>query len=417
MNEDIHEQILDQFENRRFGQAQYELRRLVEADEDDAPTRSLLALCLTELEHFDEALAQARHAADDAPEEPFCVWTLGSVLVARQRFTEALPHALNAVQLAPEDADHWALCAQCHVGLGQWREALAATDHGLQRDEDHIGLSNLRALALLHTDRSSEADQAYIDASALSTDNAFARAGRGWAALQAGRSPDTAMAHFYRALQIDPHSDWAKTGLLAALKARNPVYRLMLRYFLWSGSLTPRTRLFIMFGGIVAFGRLRALARAEPELVPVIYPLLGAWLLFVLLSWTADPLFDFLLRLDKEGRTLIDAERRLASSLVVGTIAAAIATGVTGFALDVESLQLLALVLVFLVIPLAGTFQCEPGWPRTTMAAFVLVIALCGIAGVIVPDPLSGTLLVICLLGAVIGSWLARFLASRVPAR
>jgi hypothetical protein len=151
--------------------------------------------------------------------------------------------------------------------------------------------------------------------------------------------------------------------------------------------------------------------------VPVIYPLLGAWLLFVLLSWTADPSFDFLLRLDKEGRTQVDADRRLASSLVVGTIAAAIVTGLAGFVLDVEALQLLAMVLAFLVIPLAGTFQCEPGWPRTMMAAYVLVIVLCGIAGVIVPAPLGGTLLVICVLGAVIGSWLARFLASRVPAR
>ena len=36
--------------------------------------------------------------------------------------------------------------------------------------------------------------------------------------------------------------DWARVGMIEALKARNPVYRLLLLYFLWMSRLARRAR-------------------------------------------------------------------------------------------------------------------------------------------------------------------------------
>ena len=417
MNSDSDETLLDLLERRRFGEAQYQLRRVLDTDPDDAATRALLALCLVELEHLEEAAVHARRAVAVDPELSYARWALGQVLAARGRFREALPEAEAALRLEPDEPDYLALLARIQGGLGRWPRALEAADRGLAVDPDHPACVNLRALALQQTGRGSEADQAFVDAGALDPDNAFARAGRGWAALQRGTAPNDALPHFYHALQLDPTSEWARTGLLAALKARNPVYRLMLRYFLWMESLSPRTRLLVIFAGIFLFGRLRRLAEARPELAPLIYPLLGLYVLFVLLSWTADPLFDFLLRFDASGRALVTEERRGASTWVVATLAVALGAMLVGWIGGSPDALVLALVAAVMVIPIAATFQCAPGWPRTTMAAFTTAIALAGAAGVFVPGDAGVLLLLVGILGAVLGSWLGRWLAGVVPTR
>jgi Flp pilus assembly protein TadD len=91
MLDETRQQILEHLQHRRFGQAQYHLRRLVQEDGQDAATRSLLALCLAELEQYDEAVEHAWHAVRLAPDEPYCAWALAVVLAARREFKVALP--------------------------------------------------------------------------------------------------------------------------------------------------------------------------------------------------------------------------------------------------------------------------------------------------------------------------------------
>ncbi|MDB5311521.1 MAG: tetratricopeptide repeat protein [Gemmataceae bacterium] len=46
----------------------------------------------------------------------------------------------------------------------------------------------------------------------------------GWALLHA-RQPAEALTHFREALRLDPTNEWARDGLIEALKARYWVYR------------------------------------------------------------------------------------------------------------------------------------------------------------------------------------------------
>src|SRR3712207_7475219 len=53
-------------------------------------------------------------------------------------------------------------------------------------------------------------------------------ANRGWQEAHRGNY-EQAMAHFREALRIDASLEWAREGVVEVLKARNPVYRVMLR--------------------------------------------------------------------------------------------------------------------------------------------------------------------------------------------
>jgi tetratricopeptide (TPR) repeat protein len=403
-------QIVNALHAGRFAEAERLLARWLETDPYDAASRSLRALCLAALKRGDEALAEARQAVDDEPELGYCRWALGHVLADAKKFAEALACAREAAPLTPDSPEPHALAARCLAERKDWAGALAAADHGLELDPEHPACANLRALAL-QVLRSPEAEQAFIDASAADPENAFARAGRGWQALQGGAAPDAALPHFYHALEIDPGDEWAREGLTAALKARNPVYRMMLRYFLWMDSLSPRTRWMVIIGGLVGYNLLRRVRDAQPALAPFILPLLVAYGLFVLMTWVADPLFDALLALDKKARAAMPAGRARAGAAIAAILAAALGLGVAGLARGDDRLLLGAIAAALLVIPTSGIFRCRPGWPRAVMAAYTAVPAALAIGGLAWSGVGDG-LLFLSILASGVGSWLATFLPS-----
>src|SRR5690606_16299570 len=121
--------------------------------------------------------------------------------------------------------------------------------------------------------------------------NPVARAGAGWTRLSAGQVKD-ARVEFEQALALDPTLPWAREGLVLALKARNPVYAVLLRFFQWLGRFPRRTRNLFIIGGFVAYQLLRRLQESNPELRWVILPLLVVYIGFLVLSWLADPLLN-----------------------------------------------------------------------------------------------------------------------------
>ncbi len=231
------------------------------------------------------------------------------------------------------------------------------------------------------------------------------------------RSRCDALEQFREALRLDPTNEWARDGMLATLKARNPVYRVFLRYYIWIGTRTRRQQLLYAVAGIILFGNVRRLARAEPALAPVLWPLMALYLLFLLGTWIADPLFDLLLRFDEVGRRTLTAERRRASAWVGACLLATIVAGIVALATESSQARILAICLAFLLIPLAGTFRCEPGWPRTLMGGYTAALAAFAVAAALLPDPAGGIVFLIMLLCAALGSWLARWLETAVPSR
>src|SRR5262249_28741674 len=136
--------------------------------------------------------------------------------------------------------------------------------------------------------------------------------------------------HFREALRIDPTLDWARAGMVEALKARHLVYRLMLSFFLWSGRLGRKMQWVLILG--IFFGQrvLHDLAKNNPALAPFIDPIVYALFGFVLLTWTASPLFNLMLRFNRFGRLALSREQVVASNWLAACLLITAAVFVTG---------------------------------------------------------------------------------------
>jgi tetratricopeptide (TPR) repeat protein len=413
---DLRSAALEALDDEDFPLAERHLRALLSEEPDDATGTAVLALVVAAQERFDEATEIARRAVEIDPSSAYARWAHGDVLVQRHRFAEAIPVAVEAIRLAPDDSDNHALLARALGGRERWGEALAAAERGLELDPEHVPSASMRALALRQLGRTAEAEAAFAEVASAAPLSPFANAGQAWGLLRRGARED-ALEQFREALRLDPTNEWARDGMLAALKARNPVYRLVLRYYLWIGTRTRRQQLFFALAGIFLYNTIRRIARANPEVAPLLWPLMGAYVLFLFGSWIADPLFDLLLRFDPVGRRALTRDRRRASLLVGLCLLTAVTAGVAAAIWPESPALTLAIGAAFLLIPVGGTFQCEPGWPRTVMGSYTALLAIALFVSAVAGDGAGGIGLVVVILGAAIGSWLAQWLGRFLPTR
>ncbi len=156
----------------------------------------------------------------------------------------------------------------------------------------------------------------------------------------------------------------------------------MLRFFLWMGRLSGRAQWAVILGGYLGYRGLRALADARPEYAPFIWPVLAAYIVFALLTWLADPLFNLTLRLNRFGRLALSPDQLAASNWVGLSLLAGLATLVAWLVTGRFEMLLGALAFGLLALPVAGTYKCHKGWPRNVMAGYATVLAALAVAAV-----------------------------------
>ena len=107
--------------------------------------------------------------------------------------------------------------------------------------------------------------------------------------------PKKAAEHFREALRLDPQNDWARRGIIEALKARHFIYALMLKYFLWMARFSRGGQMGILLAAYFGNRILAGVAHANPNLAPWILPLRILYVAFALMTWLAYPLFNLCL--------------------------------------------------------------------------------------------------------------------------
>lgn len=409
----------------RYELAERELRRHLASHEDDAVARSLLAYSLWHLERNDEAEREARAAVAAMPDLAFAHYHLALVLDHRERLDEAVKAVGQALRLDPEDADHYALLASLRTQQRRWQEALEAAEKGLALEPEHLGSANLRAMALTQLGRADEAHEILDDALAQDPENDLTHANRGWTLLRQGK-PREALGHFKEALRLDPTSEFARAGIVEALKGKNPLYRPILRFFLWAGSLSGRAQIFLILGLFFGARALRRVAVANPALAPFIYPVIWAYTGFVLVTWLATPLFNLLLRLDSLGRMALSREKIRASNWLGADLAVGLAALLAWWITGAGEALLVAVAAAGLALPVAGIFHCRRGWPRWAMiaytAGFALLAALMTLAYAVARTPedaasARSTGIGLAIGGAVLSTWIGAGLSAVRPRR
>jgi tetratricopeptide (TPR) repeat protein len=416
------ERALALIEQSRYDLAERELRLALAGSPDDPYPHTLLALCLCERQQYAEATEEARTAIRLDPEVPRSHHILARILLERHRPDEALPAIREALRLAPDRPDHYALLAAIRLDLRDWQGALEAAEKGLQADAEHAGCINLRAMALMRLGRRDEAGAALAGTLARDPEDAWSHANQGWVFLQGGER-HKALEHFREALRLQPGLDYARAGMVEALKSKNILYALMLRYFLFMARLSHRAQWGIVLGAYLVYRLLREWAEQNEQVRPWVTPLLVGYMVFAVLTWVAGPVFNLLLRLDRFGRHALSPDQ-VSSSNWIGAVLglALLSLAVWVFSHDdVEVLALLAaLYFGFLLLPLSAVFNCQRGWPRRMMILYTLALAAVGLSVFVLlflRSPLVVGTMQAFGLGSLLSGFVANFLMQSVARR
>lgn len=412
------------FEQSRHEMAEQELRQTLAQDPHEPTAHSLLALCLSQRKDYQEATREAQQGVHMAPDVPFSHYALATVLFDRNRYPEAEAALAEAIALEPQAGHHLSLLSAIKFQLRDWTAALDAAERGLAVDPEDVQCANLRAMALNKLRRSGGASATLEAALAKAPDNATSHANLGWTRLQQGRTKES-LEHFREALRLDPESDWARAGVVEALKSRNFLYRWLLAYFLWISGLSRGAQWGVILGAYVGYRALGGIARSSPELAIWIWPLLMLYIAFALLTWLGTPVFNLMLRLNRYGRLVLSRDQTVASNWVGLSMLLAAGLFVAGLALANPQLLLAALIAGLLVLPISGTFLIDPGWPRHAMGWYTGGLILCGAGAAAAPwlhnllgyraDPLSSMLLMLFILGIFASQFLVNALATATP--
>ncbi len=349
----------------RYELAEEQLRLSLAENSSDSESHALLSLCLLAREKFDEADEEARQAIVNAPDEALGFYALAALQQKRGLLSEAFATIQEAIRLDPWNEIHWGLLAGIEYARYRWEYCLNAAVRGLECDPENVACANYQAMALVQLGRREDAGATIAQALAHDPDNATTHANQGWRLLHE-RQPDQAMIHFREALRIEPNSEWARQGIIEAMKARHFIYRWMLAFFLWLGRLPPKFQIALVVGMLFGNQILAAVCEAVPLLTPLRSPIIVGYLLFAWMSWVSSTLFNAVLCVNRFGRLALNRREKIDAASAVACIGVAGLTGLSGhFVGDgtfATEFWLVALLWLGLVIPLCNAFhlmQCS----------------------------------------------------------
>jgi Tfp pilus assembly protein PilF len=275
------------------------LREAIQADPQQPQPYLELALALSELPgNKADSLRAAERSVALAPNSAHFIGYRAYILSHFGLYNDALQVAESALRIDPNR--HIALLARAnaYTKTGQWFQAEKWARRMLELNAEDTGALNLLAQAMRFQGRYPESRGVIAQILALVPEDAFGQTNAGFEALNSG-DVERAHRHFVNALRVNPHSDNARRGLLQALRARMWFYRVNLQIIDFFNNIKRKSvlsrmvflLLFAMSGGLLIF----------------------AWLLYLTVSFTLQPLSNLFLMLEPAARhALLPKERNWA---------------------------------------------------------------------------------------------------------
>lgn len=374
----------DMIGRQQWTEAERLLKETVMQTPEVGRVHSLLSMVFAATNRLDLAEEEANHAVALDPDDYFTHLMLARILGTRNRFAEAEREFLNAIGMCPTEPLVHGEYAGFLLGRKRWREALESANRALALEPENDDALQTRSLALSMLGKQDESHDA-IDASLRRNPNdSRAHATLGWSLLHENR-PKEALPHFREALRLEPNSEWARLGILEAMRARFLPYRLLLMYFMWISRVQARYAMGLIFGLYIGYVALSRVQAANPNWSWLISPVLIGYVAFALSTWVAHPLMNAVLLLDPFGRLALTPEEKRVSYVVLGTVVAAVSMLLAGILIPAEAFLSLALFTA-VTIPLTSNFyHCDPGIPRVLLLVVLGVLVATGLAFTIPP--------------------------------
>lgn len=310
-------------EQQRFDEAKREVEQVLSADPTNVEALQALTQCYLGLDQTEKAHQTVESAIRQDPTDVISLYLKGVILLDLAKYRQALKFIDSALSFNPTFAEAYGAKSAALYALAQFEEALEAANQGLSVEADNTFCLNQRARALLKLGRTEENEQTTRQALRSNPEDANTHANVGYTQLELGNHQQ-AKIHFREALRLDPTHEFARYGMLQALKASNLFYRLWLKYVFWMASLSPRTRWAVIIIGYLLF-RWMSSARASFGSLEVVATLLiYSYFVFALSTWIIEPVSNLFLRFHVFGRYVLTEEEKKTSNYSLGLLATAL---------------------------------------------------------------------------------------------
>jgi tetratricopeptide (TPR) repeat protein len=338
----------------RFGQAEEILERLMATGYEGTDIMKMMAIAKMGLKKYGPAEELCRMIVSHHPNEAFAFYLLATIRGTERKYDEALSTLNEAIRLDPANADYLAFKANILLQTKDYKDALESADIGLSIDAENIDALNARASALVGLNRKEEAFLTINKSLASDPDNADTHANMGWGLLHQGKS-DVALQHFKNALKQEPMNEYARSGMLEAMKARFPIYRYFLMLMLWLGKMKGNNQWGFIIGGYIVYRVLVTLAEKNEALQFFLIPVIVFIALFFISTWIFSPLMNLYLLSNPFGKLTLDEDQKQSARLVGISLLISLASIVVYFFLyQNDGLLTLSLFAFAMMIPLGS---------------------------------------------------------------
>jgi tetratricopeptide (TPR) repeat protein len=315
MTDDVLSKIGILLRQEKYADAERFLKDLLSREPNNIDYLAMLAEVNLQQNKLDHARTLIDNAIGISPGSPHLFYIKSRIAIQQEKLDEAESIIQQAIQLDPADADYYAVWSSVKLSRKQFQSALELADKSLAIDSENILALNIRSTALLKLDRKEQSFQTIQGALREDPNNAYTHANYGWGLLERG-DHKKALEHFREALKNDPNFQYAQAGMIEAIKATNPVYRMYLKYAFWMGNLTSKYQWAVIIGFYFGTKFLRLLAQQNAMLQLILTPLIVALGIFAFSTWVLSPISNLFLRLNKYGQYLLDRNEKLNSNFV-----------------------------------------------------------------------------------------------------
>jgi tetratricopeptide (TPR) repeat protein len=398
---------LQLFELSRYKEAITYFKTAITENPNDFTAKYGLAQCYFQTDLIDDALKIALDLRGESPNDAELYFLLSQIYLHKDNLKESNLNIEQALQLNPFSANNFGQKAYILLNQKQYEEALNFVNQGLQIDPKNTFCLNIRATALTKLKRKDAAQSTIENLLHDNPENAYSHANVGWSHLERNDTK-TALKHFKEALKLDPNSEFARNGMLTAMKAKNKIYNLYLRYAFWMTNQSSRNQWIFIIGIYLAY-RFGIKLLSASGLTILVVPFIILYLLFALGSWIMEPLSNMILMFDKFGKYLLDKKNKLSGQLMFVLLASALLFFSSYLIFKINIFIILSIASIASILPLtrgALSFTKKTQYINYIYGALIITIA---IIAPIISLPFSTTMTAIIVL-FIAYTWIGSFI-------
>ncbi|WP_158847511.1 tetratricopeptide repeat protein [Algibacter sp. L1A34] len=338
------------FEIGRYQDAIPYFQTALTEDVNNSNAKYFLAQSFFLTKDLDKALILALDLRSEIPNWSNVYFLLSQIYLHQDKIKEAEENIDKSIELEPHDEHAFGQKAYIQITKKNFEAALNFANEGLRINPKSNFCLNARTTALTKLNRKEEAKSTIENLLEDDPEDAHSHANVGWSYLE-HNDTKKALTHFKEALSLNPNLDYARSGMVTAIKSKNKVYKLYLRYSFWMNKQSGKNQWIFIIGIYIAY-KLSAKLISVSGYTFLLIPLIIAYLLFALGSWIMEPLSNMLLILDKYGKYLLDKNEKLSGQIFFGLLVGALIMFLCNVFTKNDYFTMLSLTCLAAVLPL-----------------------------------------------------------------